>query len=368
MRPYLTAIAACLISSIAAADDILNLGDPAPPLVVSSWVKGDKVEKFEPNKTYVVEFWATWCGPCKASIPHLTELAHKYKDQGVRIIGVDVWEQDTSRVQPFLVEMGDQMDYSVALDSIPQGGTGDDGVMAKTWMGAAAEDGIPTAFIIRDGTIEWIGHPMSMDGPLAKIVAGDWDAKAQAADRLVAKIKEKKVTAAREKIFKPYRDHDYQATLAAIEEATAGDPELAEEFDVVRFGALGNIGEVDAALALGAKLIDNYKDDPGGLNNVAWTVADPDRKPEPDPRLAQLAVRAAKRADELTKGENLNLLDTLACALYLAGDAAGAAAAEEKALHRLEAEVKNRSHPYFEQFTKRLELFRQAAREKADRP
>src|SRR5262245_29820133 len=80
---------------------ILNIGDAAPALTVSSWVKGDKVEKFEPRKTYVVEFWATWCGPCKRNIPHLTELMHQYKDQGVQIIGVDIWEHDLALVKPF---------------------------------------------------------------------------------------------------------------------------------------------------------------------------------------------------------------------------------------------------------------------------
>jgi len=208
---------------------------------------------------------------------------------------------------------------------------------------------------------------MSMDEPLAKIVAGNWDAKAQAAERLVAKLKERKMTVARQQVYKPLRERDYKGTLAAIDEVTTKDPELNGEFDLVKFTALDNLGEVDAALALGQKLIETYKDQPGGLNGVAWAVVDPDRKQDPDSRLSQLALQAAKRADELTGGANTSLLDTLACALYRTGDAAGAAAAEEKALKLLEAEAKDRSHPYFEVFGKRLEMFRQAVKTKADR-
>ncbi len=111
------AVAACLVAFNAWAEEILNIGDPAPALVVSSWVKGDKVEQFEPGKTYVVEFWATWCGPCRASIPHLTELAHQFKDKDVKFLGVDVWENDTKQVAPFLNEMGEKMDYNVAAST-----------------------------------------------------------------------------------------------------------------------------------------------------------------------------------------------------------------------------------------------------------
>jgi thiol-disulfide isomerase/thioredoxin len=369
VRPYLIAIAACLTSAACTrADDILNLGDPAPPMAVSSWIKGDKVESFESGKTYVVEFWATWCGPCRATIPHLTELAHKYKGKGVRFVGVDVWERDTSLVKPYLEEMGDKMDYSVALDRVPEKGDANEGAMALTWMKAAEENGIPSAFIVHDGKIAWIGHPMAMDEPLEKVTAGDWDPRAKAAGRLAEKAKERKMMAVRQKVYKPFRDGDYKGVLAAIEEATASDPELTGEFDMIRFAALGKGGDIDAALALGTKLIDTYKDNAGGLNGVAWYVIDPDLKPEPDPRLAQLALKVARRADELSKGENIAVLDTLAMALYRTGDPAEAVATEERALKRLEAEAKDRSHPYFKMFEERLTLFRKAAEEKSDRP
>jgi len=64
------------------------LGKPMPELKLSDWY-GDK--KLEPadmkGKIVVVDFWATWCGPCIASIPHNNEVAKKYADEGVAVVG-----------------------------------------------------------------------------------------------------------------------------------------------------------------------------------------------------------------------------------------------------------------------------------------
>jgi len=56
----------------------LNVGDPAPKLAVKEFVKGEPIAGLDKGKLYVVEFWATWCGPCRQTIPHLTELQKKY--------------------------------------------------------------------------------------------------------------------------------------------------------------------------------------------------------------------------------------------------------------------------------------------------
>ena len=158
-----------LAASIQASGNI-GPGSPAPALDVKTWYKGTPVKSLEKNKTYVVEFWATWCGPCIQSIPHVTELAKKNPD--VTFIGVSIWEDDEgTKIKDFVAKMGDKMDYNVGYSGNKTG-------MAETWMTAAAQNGIPAAFIVKDGTIQWIGHPMSMDKPLAEIKAGTFDAKA----------------------------------------------------------------------------------------------------------------------------------------------------------------------------------------------
>jgi cytochrome c biogenesis protein CcmG, thiol:disulfide interchange protein DsbE len=64
-------------------------GQPAPELQVTNWLNGTEVKLADlKGKIVVLDFWATWCGPCIASIPHNNALAEKFKDRGVVVIGV----------------------------------------------------------------------------------------------------------------------------------------------------------------------------------------------------------------------------------------------------------------------------------------
>src|SRR5690606_28527300 len=120
----------------------------APNISVAKWVKGAPVSKLGNGKVHVVEFWATWCGPCIQSIPHLTELAKKYKGKAT-FSGISVWEnqtgpQDTAyyrTVDKFVKDMGAKMSYNVGVD-------GPNKYMASKWMQAANQQGIPTAFVV----------------------------------------------------------------------------------------------------------------------------------------------------------------------------------------------------------------------------
>ena len=64
-------------------------GQPAPKLALKGWINAEPMTlKKLKGKIVVLDFWATWCGPCLASIPHTNELMEKYADKGVVIIGV----------------------------------------------------------------------------------------------------------------------------------------------------------------------------------------------------------------------------------------------------------------------------------------
>ena len=154
------------------------MGDAAPPLKVVKWLKGTPIEQFEPGKVYVLEFWATWCGPCKAAMPHVSELAKEYAGK-ITFIGVDVWEigdNPLPDVEKFVSgPVGQTMQYNVAAD---EGGKA--GFMATQWLDASASPGIPpcipTTFVVdQTGKVAWIGHPNDLAEVLPKILDKTYD-------------------------------------------------------------------------------------------------------------------------------------------------------------------------------------------------
>lgn len=343
----MTAASLALLIGLAAGSasaQTLGVGDPAPPLTVREYVKGQPITAFEKGKPYVVEFWATWCGPCKTSIPHLTELQKKHKD--VSFIGVSVFEEDPKAVRPFVDSMGDKMDYRVAVDDVPEGGKPGEGKMAKAWMEAAGQDGIPTAFIVdRDNRIAWIGHPMGMDRPLEQVAAGTWDlaaAKAEARKQQERRAEQQKqqqaqtraMQALRPKFEEAQKSGDPQKLLEVIDEAIASEPSLEAALAQPKWEILtGPRGDPKKAAAFGNRLVSEvYKDNPGVLNNFAWSIVDPERPLKADADLVAVALKASLRADTLAQGKDAAIADTLAKAYFDSGSAAKALEAQERAI------------------------------------
>jgi len=133
--------------------DGIELGDKAPELNVH-FLKGEPItlEEGAGNHVYIVEFWATWCGPCIYSIPHLTKLQEKYGDDGLVVIGIS--DESSVRVRPYMEERGEEMDYRVAIDR-------NDTTHRRYFRGFGLVQTIPRAFVIDgNGRIAWTGHPM----------------------------------------------------------------------------------------------------------------------------------------------------------------------------------------------------------------
>ncbi|MDB4921453.1 TlpA disulfide reductase family protein [Mucilaginibacter sp.] len=153
-----------------------KLGDLAPQLRVRGWIKGTPVTDYEKGKVYVVEFWATWCAPCIASMPHLSALARKYNGK-VTFSAIDVFETHESktismeRLKAFVDGMGRKMDFNIAAE--------DTNFTVRDWFDAYNfEHVIPTTFVVDgQGQVAWIGHPIHLDTVLEKVLNNTWDVK-----------------------------------------------------------------------------------------------------------------------------------------------------------------------------------------------
>lgn len=255
-------LAVCIIALIlwqhdgsAAKSDKGKLGMTMPSLEKLQWVKGGPVE-FKKDKVYVIEFWATWCPPCRASIPHLTEVQKKFKDKNVTIVGIS--DEDTKTVKGFVEKMGDKMDYAIAVDA--------DGSAGEGFMRAFGQNGIPTAFIVdRQGRIVWFGHPLAgMDSVLEKVAAGSFDF---------------------EKLQRTA--DDYEGYFRAL---ATGDSTKAEIF--------------------GRKFLEDA--DGAYLSRFAWNIL----MVRKDKRDIALALEAAKKGSALTESKDADAMEVCALALY----------------------------------------------------
>jgi len=332
-----TLISVTFANSVQAAEATLKIGDPAPKLQVARWVQGEPVKAFDTNHVYIVEFWATWCGPCRVSIPHLNELWLKFKDKGLVVIGQDVWERDDSAPVPFVKKMGDKMTYRVARDDKSQDKTG---AMATTWMTAAGQDGIPTAFIInKQGRIAWIGHPMELDEKLLnEILADHYDVDKAAAEYEQRQQNQQKLMDLSKKLSVSLKQKDWdgaEATVAQLEKLLPANER--EGLDGVRFQILLGRKDYAGAYKLAGSLSDTHPDDASLQNELAWFIA---AQPGLEKRDLTLAEKMAGRANQATQGKEPAVLDTLARVQFMSGKTNEAVATEQKAVDLAESPLK----------------------------
>lgn len=215
----------------ASADDILKMGSPAPALHIENWVRGEGLETFQPGQVYVVEFWATWCGPCVDSIPELKKFQTEYAAQGLHVIGIAAdergdAEKDLAKVNSWLSEHHPDLNYPIAFDS--------SGRMKKEWTERSLAPGIPESFVVdRDGTIAFIGHPAFLPEVLPKVLAGEWREsekallmdREQLEQRLAMKKQEEIMQPIYQEIGSAEEKKDWPTVLSLVEKGLAASPD-----------------------------------------------------------------------------------------------------------------------------------------------
>ncbi|MCH2133185.1 MAG: redoxin domain-containing protein [Phycisphaerales bacterium] len=313
---------------------VLTVGDKAPSIKHITWIKGEPVESFAKGKAYVVECWATWCGPCIRGIPHLTKLQKEYKDK-VRILGIAIWERGDNplpTVKKFVTAQGDKMDYTVGMEQ--------NNSIAEHWMKPAGQNGIPCAYLVgKDGHIEWIGHPGTIDPVLKSYVDGTWDREAFATEFRKTQERERVMDTLYDKLYAASSSGDLSVSIKIIDEAIAKHPDMPELEEMKFRFMLRSEKHAKDAYALGEKIITAHWDDSQMLNAMSWDVLD---NPDVKHRDINFALKAAERANNLTDGKDPAILDTLARAWFDKGEMDKAIAIQEKAVeHAEEGQMKD---------------------------
>ncbi len=384
MKFHLSLATALLgLAAFSPAQHAAELGDPAAPLKIAEWIKGGPVSLADAKgkQIVVVEFWATWCPPCRTSIPHLTELAKKFKDKDVVIVGIS--DEKPQVVKAFVEKMGPKMDYVVAID--------DDNATAEGYMRAYGQNGIPHAFVVdKQGRVVWHGHPMGgLEKALEEVVAGKLDLDkvrkrtraeaqlqeyfqllAQGGDETKAAALEKELVALDEELggilngqkFDPAMIRqrarfsrtlrEYQqayfaeegtdaARLSALEKSLAdtappGFDLAAVKEEMAASRAFRNYmmeattqAREDKLAELGKKLEGLGSKNHQMLNQIAWILLTDENVKKRD---VALATRIARAAYDACEGKDASVVDTYARALFDSGKVDDAIREQKKAI------------------------------------
>ncbi len=306
--------------------DKLVVGSEAPALDVDQWITTPfgEAPDLAKGKVYVVEFWATWCVPCRMSIPHLTRLQQEWGQDRLEIIGIS--DEKPEDVEPWIINQGKRVGYAIATD---------ENKATKDWMKAAEQEGIPTAFIVgTEGRIQYIGNPNStaFDKRLNQVLRGRFDIRKM---NQAAPLFDRLRTEHTRKNWK-----QYDATLAEI---TAIDQRLFREAQIDQFECrLVDQQDAEAAYIQATLFFEeNMQEDPEAVIWMASRIATDPNIPDAQ-RNFPMAIKAANEAYEQFEKPAMRaeMLSRLSDIHLAAGDTAQALATARRAYRTAPKETK----------------------------
>lgn len=171
MKTLFALFALCAVSF---AEPVVAGGDATPKALLSAeLIQGEVPKEWEKDKLYILECWATWCGPCIKMIPHMNELHKEYKDKGLSVIGVNVREDDKEKVATFVKRKGEGMAYPIVY-------VGKDGEFVKEWLSGPDTIGIPRAFVVKNGKLLFHINPGVLKKEVIESLLAGGEKEAQA--------------------------------------------------------------------------------------------------------------------------------------------------------------------------------------------
>lgn len=314
----------------------LHIGDPAPAIKVIGWARGNPVAGFEKGNVYVVDFWATWCGGCIASFPHISAVAEKYKGE-VHFFSVDSYEEIGENkgkdmlpvVKEFLKKpQGQRLTLDVAID-----GPGNE--MFTTWIKPLRRQGFPTTFVIdQDGRIAWIDVNLdNLDWVLSEVLAKRWD------NKKAASIMQQK-DAIEDLLFATFRNKEGDKTKeyrAIMQASDRFETQFPDRKDAVAFYKFMALSELDISKV--PPLLEQMAADPRStyinLNDAAGlTLRKKNMPPGMYEAIAKVQERLLLNEHNGTGhgGKTIALYESLAATYNMAGNVTKAVSSMEKAL------------------------------------
>lgn len=267
------------------------------------WLQGTPVREWEKDKVYIFEFWATWCGPCLAVMPHMEQLYQAFKDNPrFQIIGINVMDNKTPEaLKTFLKNRPISLNYAMAVDV--------KGKKTKAeWLDPLGVEGIPEAFAVKNGKLIWRGHPVKLtEEMLQAMLKPDFSAASLPGEDADAGRREwKRYRQTAETVQRLVRTEGKAAAEQFLKQVQASgqlSPDRLLQLRMFLFESLGKLGQFDEAQSVLNDLSREHQDNYRVQINIAGNLLDRDIMPA-DKLQPDLVERCLDRCIEISKKDN----------------------------------------------------------------